>query len=128
MLHGLNGGTLSGLELLWILVALIGAAITTYNTVHAHGDYQYVKHNNISNGRRIVARTAYWTEAMRLVIQVIFLIIGVMAAFIPDPSSYGLPLKSIVIGYFIRVGLIVSSILLTVKSEMLRRMRRAIHT
>ena len=120
-------GTMSVLELVWILVAVIGASITSVNTQHAWSDYRFIKRNNIFNGRRIVARTAAWTEALRLTIQIIFIAIGVLAALIPDPVVPHLPLKVVILGYLVRLGLIISSILLTIKSELLRRMRRAIH-
>lgn len=118
---------LSVIEAIWVVVALVGLVFTSYNTAHAWRDYNYIKRSNIFNGRRIVARTSAWTEGMRAAIQAIFVAIGVGAGTIPDTPIPNAPLNIQIVQELVRWGLIVSSILLAVKSYMLARMRNRIN-
>lgn len=117
-------GSVSDIEVLWVVVALVGLAVTGFNFADAVRDRKYLIDNGISNGRRIVADTQVYTEFTRLSIHTIFATIGVLAMFLAEaPNSPDQPWPAVAIGVAIRWGLIVSSILLMSQSIALRRMR-----
>lgn len=119
---------LSGLEALWVVVALVGLVLTTYNASHAWRDYRYILKHGITNGRRIVGRTAALTEVTRVAVQIIFLGIGIGAGTIPDPpAAVNVPLNVVIVQFVGRWGLILSSVLITYQSYQLRRMRNKIN-
>lgn len=115
--------TLSDIEALWIGVAAIGALVTAVNLVDSIQDKHSLTKKNIRNGRRLIANVTLLNESTRILIHLIFLAIGVLAATLPDaPSS--IPATQQVISFLIRWGLITASVLLVTQSVSLRLMRR----
>lgn len=118
-------GTAEDIEVLWTIVAGIGFLYSFLNTKDAYGDLKLLQERGISNGRKAVAQTAYWSEMGRAFIQAVFFLIGVAAMFLPaPPPKADLPLAQFLVGILIRWGLITSSIILTVKAYLAMRVRK----
>lgn len=116
-------GSVSDIEILWSVIAAVGLSYSLYNLRDALKDYDFIKHHKISNGRRILARHAVYGEGIRAAIQGIFLTVGILAAFVPEaPPVEAITVISI-LGLIIRWGLILSSVLLTIKSYLGKRSR-----
>lgn len=119
---------LSGIEAVWVVVALVGLVLTSYNCYHAWHDYRFIKQHNVRNGRRIVGWTAATTEVTRVFVQLVFLGIGIGAGTIPDASAGAdVPNNVRVVQFLVRWGLILASALIALQSYWLRRMRNKIN-
>lgn len=117
--------TLSDVEALWITVAVVSAIVTAFNLWEAWLDRKALTVQNIRNGRRIVSNVTLFTEATRILIHLIFLTIGILAAFLPDPPKQVLlPEIQVVLTGLVRWGLIASSVILMAQSIVLRWMRK----
>ena len=75
-------GTVSDIEILWTAIAVVGAFFSQYNLRESIKDRAALKAIDQPNGRLMVANTAVKSEGSRLVMQLIFMAIGVMAMFI----------------------------------------------
>lgn len=116
---------LSGIEALWIGVAAIGAIITAINLFDSVQDKHSLTKKNIRNGRRLIANVTLLNESTRILIHLIFLAIGILAATLPNPpENANLPSTQQAISFLIRWGLITASVLLVTQSVSLRLMRR----
>lgn len=116
-------GTVSDIEIVWVVLALVGVVFTLLNLGEAKSDLKWVNRAGISNGRRVLAQTGLWMEVCRFVIQAIFCVIGVLAMLVHDaPSS--IPAAQEAIRVAITWGLIISSALLTFKTYLARRVRK----
>lgn len=110
-------GTVSDIEILFSLISFIGAAFSIFSSYEAIKDYQALNKAKIGNGRRLLAWTSVQTEIARVIIQLIFLTIGILAATIAEmPPQLHLPLEVVIFGFIFRWGLILSSLLLMYKS------------
>lgn len=110
-------GSVSDVELIWTLVALIGAGFSIYNLREAYKDFKALGIVDRKNGRGVIARSTLKSESARLAIQTIFATIGILAMFVPESSfPPGTSFQIIAIGFAIRWGIILSSILLSLKS------------
>lgn len=119
-------GTVSDIEILWVALAVAGMIFTLLNLGEARADVRWVKTSGITNGRRVLARTGLWMELCRFFIQAIFCAIGILAMFLHDPPNHMLPLTQEITRAFITWGLIISSGLLTFKTYLARRVRKAL--
>ena len=124
---GASYGTVEDIEIMWVLVAAFGLVYSILNFKDAKEDFDFVKKNGIFNGRRVAAWVSFWSEMMRGAIQTIFLTIGLLVLMLPSPPPASkLPWEQVAAGFFVRWGLITSSILLSVKSYIARRARKEI--
>lgn len=118
-------GSVSDIELLWTLIALVGAGFSLYNVRDALKDYNSLGAD--PNGKRELASVAVKTEAGRLVVQCIFVAIGIAAMFVPEvPAAVEQPLSIEIVGFLVRWGIIASSVILTWKSYLVWRLRRTL--
>lgn len=110
-------GSVSDIEILWTLIAIIGASFSVYNVREAFKDYRSLKDIDKKNGRGLIARATFKSECARLTIQLIFAAIGILAMFVPEtvlpPDT---PFQIVAIGFAIRWGIIFTSILVSLKS------------
>lgn len=110
-------GSVSDIELIWTLIAVIGACFSVYNLKEAYKDFKTLGYIDRKNGRGLIARTTLKSELARLVIQIIFITIGVFAMLITEvPLPPDTPFKIVAIGFVFRWGIIISSLLITFKS------------
>lgn len=109
-------GTVSDIELVWTIIALVGLGFGAFNLNDALGDLDALNQLGIQNGRRIVAKFAIRQEIMRMTMQTIFAAIGILAMLLPEPPSAPLTTVQAFIGFCIRWGLIVSSAIVLTKS------------
>lgn len=110
-------GSVGDIEILFTVLASVGAAFSIFSTVEAIRDYGAITSAGISNGRRLLAWTSVHSETARLIIQLIFLTLGVLAMFLPEvPPQIHLPTLQFVFGEVFRWGLITASGLLMYKS------------
>jgi len=119
-------GTVSDIELIWTLIAIVGLFFSLHNFKQSHEDLKFLRENGIGNGRVIIARFAMRAEAARALIQMIFITIGISAMFLEEADQGALPLKFIIFGAIFRWGLIISAGLLTYKSYLAYEVRRAL--
>lgn len=114
--------TLSGVEFTWILVSFIGAFLSAWNIRLALGDYQAIEKLEIEDERRFLARAWIYTEGARLIIQTIFVGIGLWVALLPDVPTHS---TGVII---MRTALILCSVLLSFKSVMHWQVRMVIRS
>lgn len=117
-------GTISDIELVWTLIASIGAFYSLWNLREAIVDLRAL--GKIGNGRRLVAWTTLQSEIARLLVQLIFIAIGIGAMLLPDASQRDLPTRYVLYGALIRWGLIVASLLILYKSYLAHRVRKTL--
>lgn len=122
---GVSFGTVSDVEVLWTLLAFVGAVFSGINIGAAWGDYSYLKRQEIVNGRAYLARNALIAEVCRFVIQNIFVAIGLGAMTLTPPNpDIELPLKLKIFSVLFQWGFITASALLTFKTWLLYRTRK----
>lgn len=120
-------GSVSDIEILWTLIAVVGLSFSAYNLVDARGDLEYIYSEDIHNGRTFLARTNFVAEMTRVIKQGIFLAIGLMAMFVPEvPNTLDLPRFQSVIRFTITWGLIIASALTSYQSYLGFKVRRAL--
>lgn len=117
-------GSVSDIEIAWVLIALVGLAYSLFNVREALADIDWLETNKISNGRRQLAKYQLAAECLRSAVQLLFVTVGILAMFVPEtPDMLALPTLQVVLGFLIRWGLITASIMLTIKSYLGKRVR-----
>lgn len=120
-------GPVSDIEVVWTVVAFAGLVYSLLNVRDASLDLRVVDELGYTNGRRTLARYQLEAEVLRSIVQSIFLAIGLAAMALPEvPDRLDLPTAQIVIGALVTYGLILSSVLLTVKSYLGYKVRRVL--
>ena len=109
-------GGFSGIELIWTGLALLGIFVSAENATEAWRDMQAL--GGIRNGRRILARGAIRREAIRMLVYVLYLVIGIASGLSPADPDAQLSVVAII--------LVVTSLSLTVNSIFDRRDRRGL--
>jgi hypothetical protein len=109
------------LDCLRLIVALFGAGFTISELHDSILDRRVLAEAGVNGPRRLVANVNISNEALRLLIHVIFTMIAFNVLMWPTPFTAPMPVPLIN-----RVGLIVATIALTVKSYSDRRMRASI--
>jgi hypothetical protein len=126
-------GTVSDIEILWLVVASIGALFAGWNALDAHKDCKALDLANIHNGRRLVARATRAQDALRFCVHLIFVSIGIMACILSDPPDrLEQPWQNVVIQVLVTWGLITAAVILMIgtaigrysRYELLREERR----
>jgi hypothetical protein len=103
----------------WLLIALVGLAVTLVGLRDALGDLAYLEQAKLNGARRLIARGNVRLEAIRSAILALFAAIGVAALFLGHDGNAAL------IGA-ITAALIVASALLVASSILDRRDRAAL--
>lgn len=109
-------GTVSDIEILWTVVGATGVLFSAFNLRDAWIDRKAVIAAGVRNGRRLIASFSVRSEAARLAIQSIFVTVGILAVFTPEPpngSLHGIQLATSIVARF---GLVLSEILVLFKS------------
>lgn len=120
-----NYGPVADIEIVWTVVAFVGLIYSILNVRDAQIDLEVLESAGVKNGRRTLARYQLEAEVLRSIMQTIFLSIGIAAMSLPAaPDSLDLPTTQLVIQVLITYGLIVSSVLLSIKSYLGYRVRR----
>lgn len=112
----LSYGTVSDIEITWTLIATLGLGFSLFNLIDAWRDRTAVIAARLTNGRRIIANFAVRAEAARTAIQAIFVLIGAMAMFIPDPPPGALHGFAEIDSIVTQSGLVLVALLIMVKS------------
>lgn len=123
-------GTVSAIEIIWTAIALAGAVLATINVREAAKDLAALDEApRIVNGRRAIADTALRVEVSRLLCQIIFAAIGVIAMLLPEGRSFSeRPLKVALFSLFIQWGLMIAVVLITYQSLGWRLLRSQLPT
>lgn len=116
-------GTASWQEILWTATAAIGCLFSLLNFANARADLLVARHLRDLNGRRSLALGTMVTETVRVVVQLIFILIGVDAMLLPNRRADHLPPNARLEGYFIEYGLLAAATLLAVQALILYRTR-----
>lgn len=110
-------GSISDIEILWTLIALFGLGFSVYSVREAAADSGALRRSGEKNGRLILARTTLRSEVARMIIQLIFLMIGLAAMTIQEPpAQIERPLNIVLASFLIQWGLILSSLIVSLKS------------
>lgn len=122
-----NYGPVADIEIVWTIIALVGLIYSLFNVKDANGDLKVLREAGVGNGRLTLAKYQMQAESLRTAIQAVFLSIGLAAMALPSaPDNLDLPLRQIVIQVLVTYGLIISSVLLTIKSYLGYRVRRVL--
>lgn len=152
MILGYQIGTVSELEVVWVMVAAVGFIFSIVNFRESIGDIRALylppgikrqwsmldlfvanygkgppRRTPLTNGRYPIAWSSARVESARLLIQLIFLSIGVAAMTVPDIEFDALSLHYQIVSLMFRWGLMTSSLLVTLQSIENRRMRANVH-
>jgi hypothetical protein len=87
MVLAVNYGTVSDIELVWILSNSLGLLFSSWCIKDARKDRRALDVKRIRNGRRLIANFAIRSEAMRATVLLLFLLVGIMSAFLPDVGT-----------------------------------------
>jgi hypothetical protein len=118
-------GSISDIEIVWTLIAIFGGAFSIHNLKESITDRKVLKTAGIENGRMLLANVQVKAESCRLIIQTIFLGIGLSAMTFKDsPDQVDLPLRLVLFSFFIQWGLIVAALLIAYKSYLGWRVRQ----
>lgn len=105
------------IEILWMSISAIGLSFSLYNFMQTRLDYKAIQESGIANGRRLLARTALWSEGLRSIIQGLFLFVGIWAVlFIPKSAQRSLPLKYEIYSYASRYIFVTAALLLMINT------------
>lgn len=116
--------TIEDIEILWTLISAIGLGFSLWNLSEAKKDKVAIARANIGNGRSNIARTVLKAEIARVIKQLIFLIIGILAMTLPStPDQLDQPPKMVIIGIVLRWGLIIASALTSYQAYLAYRLR-----
>ena len=119
-----NYGPVADIEILWTLIALVGAGFSYYNVRDALEDWRTAR-DLPGNGRKWIAAVSLRLESARMAIQLIFALIGFLAMLLAETEpSLQQPWHVTAIGVTIRWGLIVCSVLIFMQSVENRRLRQ----
>lgn len=119
-------GSVSDIEIIWVLIALCGVAVSSWNYWQAREDEKALKMLRVPvNGKMRIANTAKTQDAIRITIHGIFALIGFAAMTTVDtPNQSDLPWNIILIQFTITYGLIFGSALLVLGSLLAANLRR----
>jgi hypothetical protein len=124
MILGASYGSIEDIEILWTLIALVGLFFALFNLKESLVDRKSIKSLNITNGRAKIAKTGLKSEVARVIKQLIFLAIGVIAMSLPGVEYHTLTWSQLLINIAIRWGLITASFLTTYQSYLYYKLRR----
>lgn len=124
MLLAASYGTVSDIEILWVIIALIGLLFSVVNGVDAFRDKTALTEKGISNGRAKIAKVQEFQEWGRAVFQMIAGSIGLVAMLLPAPPNVHLPLKQAIAEQLVQWGLIACSAIVTLQSYMSNHVRK----
>lgn len=121
-------GSVSDIELVWTLIAVVGFGLSTFNVRASLRDCRWLRETlGDRNGRWNIAWTQFKLEASRAFCQIVFFTIGVLAMLIPDAPTAHQPLRYVLLGAFFRWGLIAVSTLVTWQSWLNYRLRSTLN-
>lgn len=119
-------GPVGDIEILWTLIALFGIGFSIYNVREAFKDVKSLHTHNIRNGRAYIARSFRMSEVTRLIMQLIFLTIGVISMTIYNIPRQDLPLKLQIFSFIFTWGLITAATMTALQSYLAFRIRQYI--
>lgn len=120
-------GSVEDIEVLWSIIAIVGACFSVYNIREAYRDLRALSYEAARNGRGKFGRLLLKNEIARLIIQLIFLTIGILAMTVTSGGTPpGTPLNLIILGIIFRWGLITASLLVSLISFWAYQTRREI--
>jgi len=120
-------GSVEDIEVLWTLLALIGLIFSIYNTREALRDRTALIESRTNGDRLRIANSIIISEITRVIKQIIFLVIGVIALTLTAAPTTQMNIKQILIGVAIRWGLIIASGLTTYQAFIAFRLRRVLN-
>jgi uncharacterized membrane protein len=120
--HILN---IQGIEAVWVSIAVVGLVFAGANILHSNEVLRLLKSVNVHDGR--IVRLAIWsrrTEFVRVMIQTIHLVIGLIAFTLPPQQLGEISVKYQVSALLVRYGLVMSAGLTCLQSINSYLMRR----
>lgn len=105
------------LGIVWIVATASGAMITAFNFRDAVLDYLFVRNLLVGNGRRVLARVAVINEGTRWLVHSLFLASAIWLHLWKHPNG------TATVSLFVRSCVVLSLLLLTVQSVLLRYVR-----
>lgn len=126
MILGENYGSVSDIEIVWVLLTGLALIFSLYNMWASILDYRYLRLLHLPpNGRKDQAEGTIIAETARTMILLIFLSIGIIAMTLPEaPPNLDIPRNQEIASILIRWGLIASAVLIAVQSVNNARIRR----
>lgn len=115
--------TVSWPEITWTVIAFAGGIVNVWALYSALGDLFYLESRDQNGIRRLVAIGNVREESIRVLIQLIFVIIGIAVMMIPAHTSDNQPSPGT---YVAMVGFIVVGALLVILAVLARRDRHRV--
>ena len=116
-------GTVSDIEILWVVIAIIGFLVSAWNFWQAHLDCRALKTMKEPNGRRLIAKASRFQDATRMSVHAIFITIGLLAMTQKDVNNELLTDTQLALRFSITWGLVLGAVLLVTQSMVARNLR-----
>lgn len=102
--------TLSQIEFAWIILGFAGLVPNIILVFLFLGDYLYLVRHNLNGARRMAARYRLIIVSKGSVIEFIFLLVGLIQAFIPNVSTVTTPAGYVLIFGFFLVNMLIGAV------------------
>lgn len=117
----------SPIEVVWTALAVLGFLVAAINTAESIGDLAAVEELRITNGRRITAWFIVATECTRVLVQSVFILLGVLAMGLPGaPENVQVPADIRKFTLVFQWGLVFVASLIVAQSIAIFLMRRLV--
>lgn len=113
--------TVDFFEIIWVASCSLGLFYSIKVAVDAYKDYRAIKQQGFENGRREFARTVFLNERSTVVVQTVFVIVGLRAMTLPTVQAQAVG-ATIVKILFIGVAFLLTSV--SIRNDRIRGMLR----
>lgn len=96
--------TISVVELLWTIIALIGLYLCGRLLILSLSDVQWLKENELNGLRQHAAISSVFIYLTMSMTQFSFMLIGIIAMILPSPNNHVQPFTYVITGVFISMS------------------------
>lgn len=123
---GAQYGTVSDIEIMWMVINGLGLAFSLYNLFENWKDFNSASKVRARNGRYVLALTAVKIELARTLILTILLTLGILSMTLPDAPTSMLTTQQLLITIVFKWGLMLSAALISYQSYLNREARKRV--
>lgn len=100
--------TVSLVEVIWTLVSLFGLYFNMHVLIRAAGDFLSVKVRRINSIREYAATTTLQLFITLVIVQLMFVVDGILAMTVPSPNNRVQPLSYVITASFVIVSFVLA--------------------